>query len=155
MAKNLRLIFAIVIFLLVIAFGTIWAPANPNRPSPYYSAKLGQANLELEIATSSAAQELGLSYRTNLAPAHGLLFIFERPGYYNFWMKAMNFPLDFVWLDNQNRIADFTYNVATSTYPATFTSKVPAQSVIEINAGEIAKLGLKIGDGLEFSSPKK
>ncbi len=66
----------------------------------------------------------------------------------------MNFPLDFVWI-NGNRIVDLTQNVPkpvdanTSDLP-TYTTQSPADKVLEINAGMIAKDNIKIGDIVSY-----
>ena len=99
-----------------------------------------------EVAESAQARTQGLSGRKSLAPNKGLLFIFSTPGYYRFWMKEMNFPIDIVWLDQNWRIVDLTENLSPVSYPQTFTSIDPAQYVLELKAGQSKNLGLKIGD---------
>lgn len=105
--------------------------------------------LSVEIADTEALRNQGLSGRTNLTQDSGMLFIFPTIGNYQFWMKEMKFPLDFVWIDKDS-IVDLTANVAPpqtsqETLP-TFTSKFPFDKVIELNSGMIKSLNIKIGD---------
>ena len=40
----------------------------------------------------------------------GMLFVFNSPGQYSFWMKDMHFPLDMVWIDSDKIVADISRN---------------------------------------------
>ena len=46
----------------------------------------------------------GLSERQSLAEDKGMLFLFEKPDHYAFWMKGMEFPLDIIFI-NGDKIA--------------------------------------------------
>lgn len=60
----------------------------------------------VELARTTQEHEQGLMYRTELAPHEGMLFIFDSPGIYSFWMKNTLIPLDIIWLDDQKYIKD-------------------------------------------------
>jgi hypothetical protein len=93
------------------------------------------ASLKLLVATSTAAQEKGLGDREALAPGTGMLFVFEHPNQYGFWMKDMRFPIDIIWLDAQGQVITVAADVATSTYPNVFYPTAPATYVLETHAG--------------------
>jgi uncharacterized membrane protein (UPF0127 family) len=78
-----------------------------------------------------------------------MMFVFDKPDFYYFWMKDMNFPLDFIFI-RDNEVVDLLENITLETYPQSFTSKVQADKVIELNSGEIKKSGIKIGDKLDI-----
>jgi len=84
-----------------------------------------------------------------MSVSEGMIFVFDKPDFYYFWMKDMKFPLDFIFIKN-NEVVDLLENIAPETYPKSFTSKVKADKVIELNAGEIKKSGIKIGDKLDI-----
>ena len=71
-------------------------------------------------------------------------------------MKGMLFPLDFLWIGADRRIADTHPNapVPTSTTPdrllTTYWSISQAPYVLETNAGTISELGIKVGDQVSF-----
>ncbi len=84
-----------------------------------------------------------------------MLFIFNKPGKYYFWMKEMLFPLDFVWI-NGNHVVDLTENVNSPDTDQfiklpSFTSRFPFDKVLEINAGMIRKSNIKINDLVEYN----
>ena len=73
---------------------------------------------------------------------------------YNFWMKDMNFPLDFLWL-NEKKVIDLTENVPAPidkdlTNLTLYQPSEPVNEVIELNAGMVKELGIKIGDTLKY-----
>lgn len=113
--------------------------------------KIGDAAITVEIADTPGKRAKGLSGRESLAENRGMLFVFDKPGYYSFWMKDMLIPLDFIWL-NGGEIIQINENIRPKDYPPPkfFTPKYPADSVLEINAGTAKKLNIKIGDKISF-----
>jgi uncharacterized membrane protein (UPF0127 family) len=104
--------------------------------------------LNLEYATTTAAQELGLGGRNALAPDHGMLFVFPEDQRWGFWMKDTRIPLDMFWLDDSGRVIWMEQGVATDTYPAVFYPLVPARYVLELPAGFAAAHAVATGTPL-------
>lgn len=102
----------------------------------------------LELAQSPEEQAKGLGGRTSLASGKGMLFVFLTSDRQCFWMKDMNFGLDIVWIDANQKIANIEKNISPNTYPQSYCSQ--GQYVLEINAGEADKLGLYSGQQLYF-----
>lgn len=127
-------------------------PAPPLAPSERTSIIIGTAIITAEVARTPAAHDKGLSGRTELLPDTGLLFVFDVPDVYYFWMKDMSFPIDIIWIGSDMRIVDLTESVQPASYPAEFTSRAPAQYVLEVPAGTIKKQNFHIGDTALFSS---
>ncbi|MEY4602242.1 MAG: hypothetical protein RL292_183 [Candidatus Parcubacteria bacterium] len=128
-------------------------PENTVAPEISYTKKevmLGNMLFRLEVADTFALQERGLSYRQSLAPQTGMLFVFDTPGMYYFWMKDMNFPIDIVWLDQNKKVVHIEHALSPSTYPDSFGPETPTQYVIEIPAGEVKGAGLSKGDVVSF-----
>lgn len=105
---------------------------------------------KLEIANDAAARTKGLSGRSCIPNDTGLLFVFDTPGIYPFWMKDMKFAIDIVWLDIDKKVVHIEKNVEPSTYPRTFSSTEPAVYVLEVKAGEPMRTGMMIGDVLNW-----
>lgn len=112
--------------------------------------KIGNKTILLEYAKTEEERTRGLSGRESLSEDVGLLFTFEKPDFYPFWMKDMNFPIDIIWIGDDFRVVDITENLATSTYPRSVTSKKPAKYVLEVIAGFSKKNKVKIGDKVDF-----
>ena len=100
--------------------------------------KVGGAALAVEVAATDAAREQGLSDRASLPPGQGMLFTFDTPSVYGFWMNRMHFPLDFLWL-RQGGIAQVTPNVPAPSVaqpnPVSLQPNEPVDAVIEVPAG--------------------
>jgi uncharacterized membrane protein (UPF0127 family) len=108
--------------------------------------KLGTTLFTLEIADTPALQERGLSYRESLASSTGMLFIFDTPALYHFWMKDMNFPIDIIWLNQNKKVVHIEHSISPSTYPQSFGPQTSTQYVIEIPAGRAKEIGISKGD---------
>ena len=120
-------------------------------------------NIQGELADTPAIRERGLSGRVSMNSNQGMLFVFDRPGVYGFWMKDMNFPLDMVWIDRDHKVVSINSDVATSTYPdAIFPACLPPACavregtagnilyVLELNAGKAKDFGIVTGTVLGF-----
>lgn len=141
--------------LLLYALGVLLAVFAVLAPTLFYqppTARL-QVNghtLSLEIAESDAARERGLGGRKNLAENKGMVFIFDKASRQCFWMKGMEFPLDMVFMNAQRQITTIRSDISPKTYPKNYCAD-DTKYVIELNAGEAARLGLHPGQTLSFS----
>lgn len=93
----------------------------------------------------------GLSGRKSLGQDEAMLFVFQSPGIYKFWMKDMNFPLDIIWLDKDRKVIHIEHNLSPSTYPKVFGPDLPALFVLEVNSGIANNLSLSVGDEIFFN----
>jgi uncharacterized membrane protein (UPF0127 family) len=109
--------------------------------------------IRLELAVTETEKEKGLGYRDTLAADSGMLFVYEHPDRYGFWMKGMRFPLDFIWI-NGNKVADISQNILQpvndTVQPVSLAPAVPADKVLEVNSGMIQSLGIRVGDLVQF-----
>jgi uncharacterized membrane protein (UPF0127 family) len=80
-----------------------------------------------------------------------MLFIHPDEAPHAYWMKNTRIPLDILYFDSRRRLVSQQRNVPPCTLgdacPA-YPSNAPARYVLELNAGEAARLGL--GDGAEL-----
>jgi uncharacterized protein len=109
------------------------------------------ASIAAEVAKTPQQREMGLSGRACIKSDEGMLFVFDHPGLYPFWMKDMKFSIDMIWMDANHRIVKIQSNVAPTTYPQNFVNTTPAQYVLEIQAGQAQALNLVIGSSLQFN----
>ena len=127
----------------------------------YFKHPLGEKviidghTINVEVSVTEAEKERGLGYRKSLAPDAGMLFVYETHDRYGYWMKGMEFPLDYIWILD-NTVVDLSPNIpAPATPEEAPVSLAPKQQLIkslEVNAGLIAKDGIKIGDTVKFSN---
>ena len=92
-------------------------------------------------------------FRQSLAPDHGMIFPFAKPVRATFWMKDTLIPLDLIFVRANGSIA----NIAANAKPMDRTilsSEGPIASVLEIDGGRAARLGIRVGDRVRWSSPR-
>src|SRR5262245_12674016 len=142
---------AVLSVLIVVAI----SPSLISKPcKEFYRAdkliKFGGSTINTEVAQTEAQKEKGLSGKSCINNDQGMLFTFKRSGYYSFWMKNMNFPIDMVWIDVNQRVVTIKANILPSSYPKTFVSSAPAKYVLELKAGQAKKLELENNTQLDF-----
>ena len=115
--------------------------------------EVGGQRYAIELADDDAERARGLMFRDVMANDHGMLFIhdYEEPQAY--WMKNTRIPLDILYFDTARRLVSQQRDVppcsagdACPPYP----SFKPARYVLELNAGQAAKLKLQDGTELVF-----
>ena len=112
--------------------------------------------IDVRVADTDSKRDLGLSYFKNLPRNQGMLFLFDRPARYSFWMKGMNFALDMVWMKhlqgNNYQIVSITENATPASYPNTFSPKSAVDAVLEINAFTAKGFGFSEGGEVRVAS---
>lgn len=112
---------------------------------------IGSFEVEVEVASTPPEKSRGLSGRESLPIGRGMLFVFEGPRRYSFWMKDMLFPIDIIWIGENKEIVDITYDARPESYPLHFQPRYPAQYVLEVKSGWAQSRGIQVGDDVEFS----
>ncbi len=103
-----------------------------------------------EVMLTPEGREKGLMSRDSLAEDQGMLFVFDEPGEYPFWMKNMNFPIDIVWLDEEKRVVHTEWSVPPCVKDPcpVYAPQAKALYVLEIAAGQVEAGGIRNGDQL-------
>ncbi|WP_026450466.1 DUF192 domain-containing protein [Aequorivita capsosiphonis] len=110
--------------------------------------------LDIEIADDEYKTQTGLMYRHNMAPNHGMLFIFPREQPRSFYMKNTEIPLDIIYLNSKKEITSIQKN-AKAFDETSLPSEAPSQYVLEVNAGLSDTWNLEKGDMMKFSRDNK
>lgn len=127
------------LIMVVALVATIFAVVSLQKHSDATTLTIGGRQYQLEVVTTEQDKSQGLSGRVGMARDRGMLFQYANQGVRCFWMKDMQFPLDIIWLNAQNRVIKIESAVSPDTYPYPFCAS-PAQNVIELNAGEARSL---------------
>lgn len=115
--------------------------------------ELGGQRYAIEIADDDAERARGLMFRDELAADHGMLFIHERQEPLAYWMKNTRIPLDILYFDEAQKLVSQQRDVPPCSLGdrcPPYPSSAPARYVLELNAGEAARIGLKDGAELKF-----
>src|SRR5450759_2107151 len=162
MNKKIVISFGLVVVFLIVGFFLVklqtptleLGSLNPSSPpnqgggaesggGQIQSVKIAGQNIKVDLALTPAEQEQGLSARTTLAEDSGMLFVFDRPGQYPFWMKDMNFPIDMIWITEDMKVVYIKKDARPELYPETYGSGNDAKYVLEVVSGFSDKNNLK------------
>lgn len=160
MWKNLVLILAI---MLTVISGMCLSQENVKPPSQATTTTTMEPVPEnavifkdgtvipIELARTDAQQMRGLMYREGISENEGMLFIFDKDDYYDFWMKNMNFPIDMVWMDSDFKVVHIEKDAPPcTTRPCPlYGPEKPTRYVLEIKANLSDKRGIEVGDMLD------
>jgi hypothetical protein len=156
-------IFPVVVIAAVLILGwSAWPQIRgwmikEQVATPKQSGGYGQADVSFSEVTVTATipltaelQAQGLGSRPGLGDRDGMLWLYNQPDFYSFWMKNMMFPLDFIWI-NGNEVIDVTPNVKppTSTNESelsVYRPKRPASAILEVAAGFADHFHIQAGD---------
>lgn len=136
----------------VAALPIVAAQAELPRTKLTLEADRGRHKYSVEVAATPEQQERGLMFRTRMAANQGMIFPFAPPRPASFWMENTILPLDIVFIGADSRVL----NVAANAKPYSrdlIQSAGVAAAVLELNAGEAARIGLKPGDRVRYTLP--
>jgi uncharacterized membrane protein (UPF0127 family) len=138
-----RAIALLALLLLAPLAGCAGTPALPV-------VELKGQRYQVEIADDLAEQSQGLMFRRELAPDHGMLFVYPQAQPQAFWMRNCEISLDILYFDNQGRFINGHYGAppCRSANCPQYASDRPARYVLELGSGVGRALDLRPGDPL-------
>jgi len=148
MSKKVEFI-VIIIILTLLALGLLALLKNKQLVTK--EIKIRDMVLQVDIADSPAEWYKGLSGRENLAENSGMLFIFPAPAVKKFVMREMSFPIDIIWIrDEQIVKIDENLPIDPSSPPKEYSSETPINYVLEVNANFSKINNIKVGDRIKY-----
>lgn len=142
----LRVVLSIVLAVIV---------SSPLQAFEISKIKLAGQLLKVEIAKTEAEHVQGLMHRKVLPFNEGMIFVFsdERPR--SFWMKNTFVDLDILFFNSKQILVDKATLLGVKSEMQSqipqYTSKKPAQYVVEVPAGWSSKFKLTLGSKFSFS----
>lgn len=148
--KTILVLTAIVSIAVFLTYG-YFAGKSSDLPK---KVRIDTSEIKVDLATNFLEQARGLGGRDKLEEDQGMLFMFSRDDYYNFWMKDMKFPIDIIWIKNDT-IIDMSQNVPIQPGVSDFklisySPHEKADRVLEVNAGFVSRNKIKVGDRVEY-----
>lgn len=151
--NKIIVIFGIIflIFLVVIVFFQVNTKSINkllNKPATN-TVNINGATFKVELAKTQKELAEGLSGRGSLPQDGGMLFVFDKPSYYFFWMRGMKFPLDIIFILNNKVVAvyeDLPPASVNEANPPQYGLDTASDRVLEINAGRARRNNIKVGD---------
>jgi uncharacterized protein len=108
---------------------------------------------KVEIADDNEERARGLMFRESMEADRGMLFIHDHQSHQAYWMKNTKIPLDILYFDKNRKLVSQQRDVPPCSLGnrcPPYPSDAPALYVLELNAGQAAKLGLEDGAELSF-----
>ncbi len=140
-------------FVILLAVILLIPACTQEQQTLVIHSATGDHQVKVEVVTEPADQARGLMYRRSLGKDSGMLFIFRQEGLQSFWMKNTLIPLDMIFVSRDLAIVDITTMQPCITDPCpAYTSRQPAQYVLEVNAGYCRSHNIIIGDKVSSAS---
>ncbi len=117
------------------------------------SVRIKDLVIYVDLAKTPEQQAKGLSIKNTLNENEGMLFIFDTPKEYSFWMKDMKFPIDIIWISSDNKIVHIEKNLQPCIFFLICTSYSPhanSKYVLEVPSNYTTKNNITIGDRVNF-----
>lgn len=115
---------------------------------------INQQTFNVSQAKTEKEKEIGLSGKDSIGDNQGMIFLFDKPDYYGFWMKNMKFSIDIIYVAKKKIVTIFS-NVPYPKDPTQqltiYTPTQPADTVIELKAGAVKKNNIHVGDTVNIS----
>ncbi|MDP2638040.1 MAG: DUF192 domain-containing protein [Candidatus Levybacteria bacterium] len=146
--------------LIIIVIGIVLAQ-NYIKTKSFFpfeknpSAAINGKTFQLKVAKSQEEKEIGLSKTESLSENQGMIFLFDDPGYYSFWMKDMKFSIDIIFI-NKDNVVEISENAQPQTESTSnlkiYTPIEPIDKVLEIKSGLSKKNNIKKGDKIQIKN---
>ncbi|MDQ5981941.1 MAG: uncharacterized protein QG570_706 [Patescibacteria group bacterium] len=152
----------LVVVVCVFYLATTYFKINKIKPDDTYLSSLpikiisiNGKNYDIWIVEDEDKRQRGLMYVKDMKKTSGMLFIFDSTSIYPIWMKNTVIPLDIIWISEEGNVVFIKENAkpCDSTIDAlchTIIPTSPARFILELNAGQVQKLGLKVGENINF-----
>lgn len=148
---NIRLLLGAAVLILTIVI-VITLLLNSRKSTKVF---VNGQTISVMVAKTDKEKQVGLSGRNKIGENQGMLFIFDTPNYYSFWMKEMKFPIDIIYI-NGNKIITVVENakppLSANDNLAIYQPSEKSDKVLELNAGSADKLKIKTGAVVEIES---
>lgn len=154
--RKIVVLFLISIFSAILLFFTYNFIFKVSLNDEKLSLNIGSKNYLLDVARTDEEKSKGLAKFDKIKDNEGMIFIFDKPGRYSFYMKDMKFNIDIIYLNEDQKVVDIFKNAQFKDYKNPYDYEVykpnyNSKFVIELKAGEIDNSGIKLGDKIDFS----
>ncbi|OGY92765.1 MAG: hypothetical protein A3B31_03215 [Candidatus Komeilibacteria bacterium RIFCSPLOWO2_01_FULL_53_11] len=138
-------------FLLATLFLGGCAAQQSSQLSLTNRVRVGDREVDVQVAHSAADQERGLGGVPSLSWDEGMLFVFSEAESHTFWMQGMLMPIDIIWISG-DRVVGIEKSVpppeagAEGQDLALYPSPQPVDRALEVRSGFAKRYGVQTGD---------
>ncbi len=129
--------FFLIIFFFIILIFFLYTQFNLNKKQITIINSRGENIIvTVELANDPIKRARGLMFRPALGKNEGMLFVFNKPGRYKFWMLNTTIPLDAIFFDENGTVVDIiTMEPCNTVNCPVYTSNAEALYVLEVKQG--------------------
>ena len=140
------------IYLTLFLIGTLFGCGRETLKPLIVKTSTGDIIYQVEVADTDEKRTKGLMYREHMAPDSGMIFLFNEthPQPIAMWMKNTFISLDMLFVSKNNVIIGIAENTTPMSLKIISPTKEYVAAVVELNAGEVKKHGIKKGDKIVF-----
>ena len=140
--KNMLKLFNLCLILLLIG-----GCFEKSKDDLSIMTKSGEVKYSVETAVSAEELQTGLMNREHLDENSGMIFDLSFSGekITSMWMKNTKIPLDMLFLDINGKVV-WIYENAIPYSESLITPPIAAPYVVELNAGQVHKNNIQVGD---------
>lgn len=142
-----KLIIPIIALLVLVLIFLAVAYKPAVHKTEHVTVLLGGQEITAEVVRTPEGRAQGLSGREALEEGTGMLFVFDTPDVYSFWMYDMRFPIDIMWIES-GEVVDLWRDAQPPVEGEDIPRYVPgaaAQYVLEVPAGFTKEYNVRIG----------
>ena len=118
---------------------------KPTTPLTVKTTSSGEVRFNVEVAQTPEELQQGLMHRTSMPSNNGMIFVFDPIRPVQMWMKNTKLSLDMIFVAGNGKIV-MIKEKATPMSETRITCKEPVRAVIELNAGQVARHRIQVGD---------
>ena len=148
---NIRLLLGLAVVIFFVLVGVYLLTQNTKETF----VAVNDSKFQVEIAQTDTEKQIGLSNTESLPEDEGMLFLFDTPDYYSFWMRDMQFPIDIIFI-NGNKVTTVISNALppseTGGSLPTFQPTEKSDKVLEVNAGIAKKYNITEGSVIDINN---
>lgn len=126
-------------------------PPAPKTVQDWFTIKVGDRTVRMQLAVTSPEQQRGLMERRDLGPDDGMLFPYKKPQQMHFWMRNTPTPLDIGFFD-----ADGVLREIHPLYPrdekTVSSTSDQLKFALEMNQGWFRQHGMLPGAKLDLKA---
>jgi uncharacterized protein len=158
--KNANLVSQIVgrvafVLAVVLALGGCSKSAEqkvaPKTVSDYFSIKVGERTVRMQLAVVGPEQQRGLMQRRDLGPDEGMLFPYATPQTMSFWMHNTPTPLDIGYFDSAGVLLEIYAMHPFDETPVRSLSDA-VKYALEVNQGWFRNNGVRPGEKIDLKA---
>lgn len=147
--------------LLAISTAIIYHFTNTPPPNPQKqlsqnpSVVINNQEIFVEVADTPEKQRQGLAGHEPLSDTQGMLFPYNPPQKVTFWMKGMTFPIDIIYIANNQVVQIYSQvpppepDMAASNLPR-YPANQPIDYVLETPSGWTKNHQISVGEPVRF-----